>query len=378
VTTELADRYQLGEVIGRGGMAEVRAGHDLRLDRPVAVKLLRSDIAHQPGVRQRFESEARLAARLAHPNVVAVYDSGETPEGVPFIVMERLPGSTLADRLRAGPLSEAEVRELARQVLSALQAAHCAGVMHRDVKPANILAAGGGIWKVGDFGIAKAVMDPGGDPTMTVALLGTPAYLAPERLHGAPATAASDIYSVGVVLYESLAGAKPLGTPLLAARAGVDPALAAAVERALAPVPDRRFASAAEMEAAIARGAQTSAADTAIARGAQTSGADRTTPGAAPTSAADTTIAAGTPTLVGPPPPPTGVLARPAGAHRVPLTRRSRALAALAGATAVTLIVLIALPGGKHASTGPANTVPAGLPSGLAHALQDLESQVSR
>lgn len=372
MTTELADRYQLGEVIGRGGMAEVRAGHDLRLDRPVAVKLLRSDIAHQPGVRQRFESEARLAARLSHPNVVSVYDSGETPDGVPFIVMERLPGSTLADRLRAGPMSEEEVRELARQVLSALQAAHSAGVMHRDVKPGNILAAGGGLWKVGDFGIAKAVMDVGGDPTMTVALLGTPAYLAPERLHGAPATAASDIYSVGVVLYESLAGAKPLGTPLLAAKPGADPVLAAAVERALSPVPERRFASAAEMEAAIAGAAPRSAPGTTVA--------DTTLAG---TTAAD---APGPPptlqeTLVGPPPPPTDVLARPAAhhlAHRVPLTRRSRTLLAGAGAVAVALVVLISLPGAKHTQTGPSNTLPAGLPSGLAHALQNLESQVSR
>ena len=263
-----ADRYELGPVIGRGGMAEVHAGRDTRLDRPVAIKIMRSELSHQQLVRERFESEARLAARLTHPNVVAVFDSGEEA-GVPYIVMDRLPGETLQGRMAEGRMSETEVRQLAVEVLAALETAHAAGVLHRDIKPANILATGGGHWKVTDFGIAKALEVGSGDATATGLVLGTPAYLAPERLVGDPATVASDVYSLGVVLYEALAGRRPFGgdsadawsgalvgtplVPLSEVRPGTDPVLAAAVERALAPDPNVRFWSAAEMAAAIQR-----------------------------------------------------------------------------------------------------------------------------
>jgi serine/threonine-protein kinase len=265
-----ADRYEIGPVIGRGGMAEVRAGRDTRLDRPVAVKIMRSELSYQRLVRDRFESEARLAARLNHPSVVAVFDSGEAA-GAPYIVMERLPGETLRDRLAKGPMSEAEVRQLAVEVLAALETAHAAGVLHRDIKPANILVSGGGHWKVTDFGIAKALEVSSGDATATGLVLGTPAYLAPERLVGEPATVASDVYSLGVVLYEALAGRRPFGTgsgdawpgvlagaplvPLSKARPGIDPVLAAAVARTLAADPTARFWSAAEMAAALSRAA---------------------------------------------------------------------------------------------------------------------------
>jgi serine/threonine protein kinase len=274
-----ADRYELGPVIGRGGMAEVRAGRDTRLDRPVAVKIMRSELSHQQLVRDRFESEARLAARLNHPNVVAVFDSGEAA-GAPYIVMERLPGETLRDRLAKGPMSEAEVRQLAVEVLAALETAHAAGVLHRDIKPANILVSGGGHWKVTDFGIAKALEVSSGDATATGLVLGTPAYLAPERLVGEPATVASDVYSLGVVLYEALAGRRPFGTgsgdawpgvlagaplvPLSEARPGIDPVLGAAVERALAADPTARFWSAAEMAAALNRAVSVDLATTAL------------------------------------------------------------------------------------------------------------------
>ncbi len=255
-------RYELGPVIGRGGMAEVRSGRDTRLDRPVAVKLLRSAMAHQPGVRSRFESEGRLAARLVHPNVVAVFDSGEA-DGVPYIVMERLPGETLHDRMGRGRMTAEEVRDVAVAVLRALQAAHGAGIVHRDIKPGNVLATAAGGWKVGDFGIAKALEADGTDPTTTGLLIGTPAYLAPERFFGAPATVASDLYSVGVMLYEAVAGQKPFqaeraeawaatvaGTspaPLSRIRRDVDPALEAVIDRCLAKDPAGRFWSAAEM-----------------------------------------------------------------------------------------------------------------------------------
>src|SRR5258708_10763841 len=132
----LAGRYELGGVLGRGGMGEVRAGHDRRLDRQVAVKLLRSDMAMQESIRLRFEAEARSAAQLIHPNVVAVFDTGEE-DGAPFIVMELLSGLTLRDVLARGPLVEAEARSLGDQVLAALVVAHDAAIVHRDIKPAN-------------------------------------------------------------------------------------------------------------------------------------------------------------------------------------------------------------------------------------------------
>ena len=264
----IADRYEVGERLGRGGMAEVRAGVDRRLGRPVAIKFLLPDMAARPDIRTRFEAEARAAAALSHPNAVAVFDTGEHA-GAPYIVMERLPGETLADRLAAGPLPEEAVRTLALEVLGALGAAHAAGLVHRDVKPANILLTADGRAKVADFGIAKSVQDaPTGDLTATGQLLGTPAYLAPERLDGRPASPRSDLWSLGVVLYEALTGARPFAgdTPLATAQAAatgahrplaelrpdVDPALAAAVERAMGVDPAARFASAAEMAEAFA------------------------------------------------------------------------------------------------------------------------------
>ena len=262
----LSGRYELGEVIGRGGMGEVRAGTDLRLGRPVAVKLLRADLADDPEIRARFEAEARAAAQLAHPNVVAVYDTGEE-DGQPFIVMERLPGVTLADEIEKRQLSPDRARHLGVQVLAALQVAHDAGIVHRDIKPGNVLATEGDDWKVADFGIAKST-EAAVDLTATGGLIGTPAYLAPERLEGRPATAASDIYSTGVVLYEALCGEKPFDAdspiavahmireqdpvPLHTRCPDLDPAFAEAVERAMAKDPRRRFASAEEMHRALA------------------------------------------------------------------------------------------------------------------------------
>lgn len=250
-------------------MAEVYEGHDERLGRPVAIKLLRADMASHPEVRGRFEVEARAAARLSHPNVVAVFDTGEDA-GTPFIVMERLPGETMADRMAAGPVDEEWVKKVAGDVLGALDAAHAAGIVHRDIKPGNILLGTDGCAKVADFGIAKSAEAAAGDPTAVGLLLGTPAYLAPERLDGEPATPRSDLFAVGVVLFEALAGTKPFGgttpvamataiqteapLPLAQIRPDVDPVLAGVVAAALAKNPNDRPDSARDMAARLRAG----------------------------------------------------------------------------------------------------------------------------
>ncbi|MGH9102477.1 MAG: serine/threonine-protein kinase [Acidimicrobiales bacterium] len=263
----LGGRYRLGPRLGRGGMAEVYEAYDTRLQRAVAVKVLLADLAASEAARARFEAEARAAARLSHPNVVAVHDTGETA-GAPWIVMELLPGETLGHRLAAGgAVGAGEAMRLAADVLSALDAAHGAGVVHRDVKPANILLQPDGSAKVADFGIAKALDPAGSDITTTAAVVGTPAYVAPERVEGAPASPASDLWSVGVVLYEALAGRRPFpgssalavaigarsgpAVPLASARPDLPARLTASVDRALAPDPGERFATAAEMASAL-------------------------------------------------------------------------------------------------------------------------------
>ena len=262
--TTLADRYQLTRIVGRGGMGEVWAARDVRLGRDVAVKRLSPHLASEPGVRERFDVEARAAAGLNHPNVVAVFDSGEH-EGIPFLVMELLPGRTLADELVDGPLAPVRARQVGGEVLAALAASHAAGILHRDVKPGNVLLGADGAVKVADFGIAKSTEAI--DLTTTGTIVGTAAYLAPERLAGQPATAQADLYAVGVLLYEALSGQKPYAAdtpmgllraveaqdpaPLAEARPGLDPSLVAIVERAMDPDPSRRFASAAAMAAAL-------------------------------------------------------------------------------------------------------------------------------
>jgi serine/threonine-protein kinase len=245
-------------------MAEVRDGWDIRLDRPVAVKLLHPVFTTQPDNRMRFEVEARAAAGLNHPHIVSVHDSGEH-SGTPYIVMERLSGQTLADVIARGPLPQPQVRSILDDVLSALAAAHGAGILHRDIKPANILFSASGDTKVADFGIAKSA---GTAHTLTGQIVGTMAYLSADRMAGRPASVADDLYAVGVVGYEALAGrrafpqenlvelaravAEYTPPPLAVLRPDVDPALAAVVERAMARDPGWRFGSAAEMRAALA------------------------------------------------------------------------------------------------------------------------------
>lgn len=261
----LVGRYELREVLGLGGMAEVRDGWDTRLGRAVAIKLLHPAMRAQPDVRSRFEAEARSAAALSHPNIVAVHDYGED-DGTPFIVMERLPGRTLGDVIAAGPMSPAQVRSMLDEVLAALEVAHAAGVLHRDIKPGNILlSADANTLKVADFGIAKT---GGAAHTMTGQIIGTLAYMSPERVAGAPASVADDLYAVGVMAYEALLARRafPQDNPAAVARAimddppppvtafrtDVDPVLAGVIERAMARDPHQRFASATQMRAALA------------------------------------------------------------------------------------------------------------------------------
>jgi serine/threonine protein kinase len=283
VSATVAARYLIGQLIGRGGMGEVFEATDLRLDRPVALKRLRADLADDTAMRRRVQTEARLAARLTHPNVVTVFDSG-LEGGHPFIVMERLEGRTLRDALASGPMAEPQLRTMALQVLDALEAAHSIGLIHRDVKPGNILAAADGVWKVADFGIATSTAD---EQTLTRSgeLLGSASYLAPERLAGRPATPASDLYSLGVVLYEAAGGVRPFGDgepltiamriaegrhdPLRDVAPELDGRLADAIERAMSLDPADRFGAAAEMAATIA-------ADPAEHRRAEGTGADAT------------------------------------------------------------------------------------------------------
>jgi serine/threonine-protein kinase len=204
----LAGRYQLDRPIASGGVGEVWRAFDLVLDRPVAVKVLRSEFAGQGQALDRFRAEARHAGSLSHPAVAQVYDYGEDGDRrAPFLVMELVDGPSLADLLAAGPLDPASTMDVLAQTAAALQAAHAAGMVHRDIKPANILIAPGGQVKITDFGIAHAA---GSLPiTRTGMVIGTPSYLAPERAGGNPASPASDLYSLGIVGYECLAGEVP-------------------------------------------------------------------------------------------------------------------------------------------------------------------------
>ncbi|MGW3607587.1 serine/threonine-protein kinase [Micromonospora sp. NPDC005161] len=207
----LDGRYRLEQRIGVGGMSEVWRAHDRVLDRPVAVKLISPGADGQHGPVERIQAEARSAARLVHPNVASVHDFGTSSSAlpgrqVPYIVMELAEGETLAAHLRAGPLDWRISVRVCAEVGAALAAAHANGIVHRDVKPANIMLTPSGV-KVLDFGIAS----PAGasDPTPEGIIVGTPAYLAPEQFDGAPATPAADMYALGVLLYYCLTGRLP-------------------------------------------------------------------------------------------------------------------------------------------------------------------------
>lgn len=270
----LGGRYELQECIGSGGMAEVYRAQDGVLGRDVAVKLLNPERAADPAFLERFRREARAAARLNHPNIVAIYDwgspeAGRGPDGDPrydfFIVMEYVAGGSLAVPARRGPLPEVEALGLAAQIAAALEAAHLQGVVHRDIKPQNVLLTPEGQAKVADFGIARA---SGVEPvTHTSEVLGSAEYLSPEQAQGKPVDARSDLYSLGAVLYHLLTGRPPFEGDTAVAVAvrqvreppepprrrnpAISPAAEAIVLKLLAKDPDRRFQSAAELRGAL-------------------------------------------------------------------------------------------------------------------------------
>jgi serine/threonine-protein kinase len=217
-TRLLGGRYQVGELIGRGGMAEVHAGHDTRLGRTVAIKVLRSDLARDPSFLARFRREAQSAAGLNHPAIVAVYDSGEDEDtesgggkvALPYIVMEYVEGRTLREILNETMVMEPdEAARVTEGVLDALSYSHRMGIVHRDIKPANVMLTPAGAVKVMDFGIARAIADTAATMTQTQSVIGTAQYLSPEQAQGNPVDARSDLYSAGCLLYELLTGRTP-------------------------------------------------------------------------------------------------------------------------------------------------------------------------
>jgi eukaryotic-like serine/threonine-protein kinase len=247
----IGGRYRISGLLGEGGMARVFDAFDERLERPAAVKILRAETRALPGMRERFQQEALIAARLLHPHIVAVLDFGED-HASSFLVMERLPGSTLRDEVVArGPLSSQRVMLVMTETLAALQAAHSRGVLHRDIKPSNILLQQDGHTKITDFGIAKSfdvrtdAAPLTDDMTMTGVVLGTPGYLAPERRAAYPATVQSDLYSVGAVMVEMLTGQRL--SPGAPQTDRLPTPFGAVARRALADDPRHRFASANEM-----------------------------------------------------------------------------------------------------------------------------------
>jgi serine/threonine-protein kinase len=388
----LAGRYRLEDWIATGGMGEVWRASDLVLHRRVAVKLLRAEYAQHPETLARFRAEARHAGSLSHPRIAQIYDYGEA-EGAhpPFLVMELVDGPPLARLLAAGPLDPARVMDVIAQVADGLAAAHAAGLVHRDIKPGNLLLAPGLRVKITDFGIAHAT---GAAPvTRTGMLIGTPAYLAPERVAGAAATPASDLYSLGIVGYECLAGAPPFaGTAMEIALAqqlrplpplpAAVPAEAAALVAALtAKDPAARPASAREVasRARQLRDAMTAAAapqpgarpafppgapgTPADPQAATVPGAWQPYPSAAPAAAEPPTLAGDPATLSGPwPPGPQSPRPRRRLLRTWPPRARAAALAAVAAAVIAGLAgwALAGTASPQRATTPPARSSSAG------------------
>ena len=321
----LAGRYEVGELIGRGGMAEVHIGHDARLGRTVAIKILRSDLARDPSFQARFRREAQSAAALNHPAIVAVYDTGEDPRPdgdgtIPYIVMEYVEGHTVRELLGGGdPVPIPEAIEITSGVLDALEYSHRNGIIHRDIKPGNIMITPTGAVKVMDFGIARAIADSAATMTQTSSVVGTAQYLSPEQARGEVVDARADLYSTGCLLFELLTGEAPFTGDSAVAVAyqhvretprtpssvtsDVPEELDRVVLKALAKDKDDRYTDAAHFRAdlqAAGRGLPVSAPATqvwgvagGVAAGAATqampaAGATTTTAGAVPPAGSDT------------------------------------------------------------------------------------------
>jgi serine/threonine-protein kinase len=273
----LGGRYQVGELLGYGGMAEVHRGRDLRLGRDVAIKMLRTDLARDDTFQLRFRREAQNAASLNHPAIVAVYDTGEergsSGESLPYIVMEFVNGRTLKELLQAeGRLMPRRALEITAEICSALEFSHRHQIIHRDIKPGNVMLTQTGQIKVMDFGIARALAAGGSTMTQTSAVIGTAQYLSPEQARGEQVDARSDVYATGCVIYELLTGQPPFvgDSPVSVAyqhvredarppsllNRDVPPPVDAVVLKALAKNPQNRYQSAAEMRADLLRAAQ--------------------------------------------------------------------------------------------------------------------------
>ena len=337
-----AGRYETESRLGIGGMAEVLLARDTALGRRVALKLLAPQLAADPTFVERFRREATAIASLNHPNVIVIYDHG-VADGQPFIAMEYVPGRTLKEVITVGgPLSAEAAVRYASQALDGLAAAHSVGIVHRDVKPQNLIVRDDGTLKVADFGVARSA-----DATVLTqhgSVIGTADYISPEQARGASAGVASDLYSVGVVLFEMLTGSLPftgevplaianqhVGTPAPAVRQ-LNPAVPArlerVVERALSKEPARRYGSAAEMKAALTDPPATDPARTLTAPASQT-------PAPAPTRVM--------------PPAPTEVMSPPtqrSPARGVRLTRR-RGLTALGALVALAGAAFVLTTGGE-------------------------------
>jgi serine/threonine-protein kinase len=266
----LAGRYQVGEIIGRGGMADVFEGVDLRLGRKIAIKLLKSDLANDENFESRFAQEAQASAKMAHPTIVRIYDAGEeistdtngNVRKTPFIVMEYVKGKLLRDLMHERKLTAGEAVGYAKGVLTALEYSHKAGIIHRDIKASNIMVTEEGQVKVMDFGIARAISDSSATQAHTSGIVGTAQYFSPEQARGEAVDARTDLYSTGVVLYEMLAGRPPFKgdtavsvayqhvsekvTPPSAHNSEISPEMDQVVLNALAKDRDERFQTAEE------------------------------------------------------------------------------------------------------------------------------------
>lgn len=349
VDRDLLDgRYEIREVLGRGGMAVVYDGWDRRLHRSVAIKLLRSEPETPTVARDRFAAEARAAAALNHPNIVAVHDFGEHG-GTPYIVMERLSGTTVGDLMVGGPLPPHRVTAILDDVLAALNAAHSAGVLHRDIKPANLLMSGDRV-KVADLGIAKTA---GMAHTATGEVVGTICYLSPSRVVGRAATPADDLYAAAIVAYEALTGRRAYDydnpaavahailhapPPLLAdIRPDVAPTLRETIDRAMRPGDTVPFPSAAAMSAALAGHGDHPGPDAATNR-----------------------LTAPLPPLIPPPALASGTAPLPGGPNR---SRRRTSIAVLGGAAVLLTALLVAVVVTGSDDDTPVPSTPTSLPA---------------
>jgi serine/threonine-protein kinase len=276
----IAGRYQLGELLGRGGMSDVHKGVDSRLGRTVAIKLLKPQLATDPAFRTRFRQEAQAAARMAHPTIVRVFDAGEdtvrdengNEVQAPFIIMEYVDGAPLDELVARGQIDPVHAMRITEGILTALEYSHRAGVVHRDIKPANVMITRQGQVKVMDFGIARAITETSASLSQTTAILGTANYFSPEQAKGEQVDARTDLYSTGVVLFEMLTGRPPFQaeTPVVVAyqhiseipakpssiNPRVSPALDVVLRKALQKDRFERYQTAAEFRADLATAAE--------------------------------------------------------------------------------------------------------------------------